>query len=71
MQAADTIAASACGLARHIAARPASAANCRRRVCNIVNPEPSAKTAAVAGQRAARSIAHIRAAASGGSMNSE
>ena len=51
------------------ARRPASAASCSLRVALMSSDEPSAITMATAGLRKASSIAHNRAARSGGSMN--
>ena len=54
---------------RPMAVRPDDAASCSRRVAARSRPRASATTAATAGLRRARSMAHRRAASSGGSMS--
>lgn len=59
--AADGTSNSSGGRASTTNAWPASAATCNRRLAAMVNPRPSATTAATARQRNARSSAHSRA----------
>lgn len=54
---------------RPMAVRPDDAASCSRRVAARSSARPSATTAATAGLRRARSMAHRRAASSGGLMS--
>lgn len=69
--AAESVRISEGGRASNAIPHPALAASCRRRVWGSVSPSPSAMTAVGAPHRRARSIAHSRAAALGGSTNTD
>ena len=66
----ESTARSDSGRAKSTSARPLAAASCRRRVAAILNCEPSATTALMAGHRTRRSSTHKRVGASGGSIRS-